>query len=145
MADNLHYSNAQFAATILRVMGTFAPLFVLMMIVSHYHFGTTLEQMNFPFSVPVFFYLTFILGWAFAYNKFYKFPGNQKVLLLGVMIGALIMPVLGGFSLFLFDQIEFPELLKRLPAGLLGTFVGAAMQLYFAVIVLRFFPWRFPF
>lgn len=146
MADSLQYTHARFAVTIMRVMGVFALLFSVLMIGAHYHFGTTLEKMNLAFSIPAFVYLSFIMGWAIAYTKFYKFPANQKVLILGVIIAALIMPIFGGFSHLLSDQIEIAELHGTIPEVLFGSFIGAIMQLYFMVIGLRYiFKRRLPF
>lgn len=146
MTDNAQYSHTGFAATILRVMAAAALFFSTCMIWAHYQLGTTLDQMSLTFFVPAALYLSFVLGWGIAYTKFYRFPANQKVLLLGIAIAALIMRIGGGFSGLLSDQIEITEMLEIVPGMLVGTLVGATMQLYCLVVVLRYvFRWRLPF
>ena len=146
MAKGSQYTHAGFALTTLLVMGFFALLTPVVMILAHYQFGMTVQKSDLSSFIPAFFYLSLIMGWAVAYTKFFRFPENQKILILGVIIAALIMPVFRGMYRLLLGQIEIAELFGRLPEMLLGTSLGAAMQLYFMVIALRYiFRRRLPF
>ena len=90
-------------------------------------------------------YLTFLLGWAVAYASFFRFPERQKILLLGVAIGGVILaatsaviPPRTAVSGEGLGEARFNLL------GFFGGFFGCALQLYFLVIVLRFLPFLRP-
>ena len=143
------FNYAGFAATILRVMGIMALLFTALMFFAVPYVAKTYGKepdIDPFFAIPIFLYLAFIFGWGIAYNKFFRFPANQRVLLSGVGIGSLIVPVLGGIAPMLSGQMTFSDWLAAVPQYLVGSLLGAAMQLYFLVIVLRYvFRFRFPF
>ena len=86
-------------------------------------------------------YLCFLLGWAVAYTQFFRFPERQKVLLLGVAIGGVL---LGATNLLTATVAPQPADARFNPLGLIGGFIGCAMQLYVLVFVLRFLPFLRP-
>lgn len=145
-----NFTPAGFAMTILRVIGFFALLLVFVMTLTYFYFEAAVDKefdANLSLVVPAFLYLSFIGGWAVAYHKYFRFPKNQKVLLLGIGIGALIVPVLIGLFRLSTGEMNFPEVLHVLAEGaILGSALGAAMQMYVLVIVLRYlFRRRLPF
>ena len=86
------------------------------------------------FAIPTALYLAFIGGWAIAYCRSFRFPERQRVLLLGVVIGGLVIPLLTA-SYGLYHSKAVPtDLLMFLAARLFG----AALQLYFLVLCLRY-------
>ena len=135
--------------TLLRVMGVFALLFTVLMIFAYFYIGNQPDKTFDPrlsFSVPAALYLSFIAGWAIGYTKFFRFPENQKLLLLGVVIGAFMVPMTAGPAYLYTGEIDVSELLTRAPEMLLGSLIGAALQLYFFVIALRYvFRIKLPF
>ena len=135
------FTYGRFIKTVLRVIVAFAILFGLLIVYMYYYFGEKEfknTDWNFSFSIPVFLYLSFIMGWAIAYSKYFRFPNQQRVLLLGMGIAALIMPTVAGIGHIVVGQMEISELVTALPEWILGSLIGAAMQLYFMVIVLRY-------
>ena len=143
------FTYSKFAITTLSVMGVFTLLFIGLMIAAYFYIEIQSDKNfgpNFPFSIPAFLYLSFIMGWAVSYTKYFRFPANQKVLLLGVAIGAFVFPTLAGIMHLLSGNIGFSEMLNNMPEALLGSLLGSAMQLYFVVLCFRYIrKFRWPF
>ncbi len=149
MGASHNFTYGKFTITILSVMSAFALLFVFIMILAYLYLDTEIDKktdFNLSFAVPVCLYLSFIAGWAIAYTKYFQFPKNQRVLLVGMAVAALVMPVFVGTERLSTGQMNFSELLSFTPGYLFGGLLGAAIQLYLLVIVLRFvvrFKWPF--
>ncbi len=141
MPNHPAFSYAKFAITVLKVVGVCGLFFIGLLIFAHFYVGPKLDKelnLNLPFAVPVILYLSVIFGWSIAYTKFFRFPQNQKLLLLGIAVGALVVPVLAGLERLSSDQMTVSEMLIALPEFLLGGLLGAAIQLYLLVVVLRY-------
>lgn len=91
-------------------------------------------EIDFSFAIPAALYLSFIAGWGIAYCKSFRFPEGQRVLLLGVVIGGLVIPLLVGPYRVYVGQASLTDALSYLP----GYLIGAAFQLYPLVICLRY-------
>jgi Na+/melibiose symporter-like transporter len=128
----------RFAMNILKLMGSFALIFAVMAIIVNYYFEATLEKSEVVLVISVVIYGLFILGWAMSYTTFFKFPDNQKILLLGIIIAAFIIPVVTGFSGLVSGQIEITKWLITVPIAIIGNLFATAVPMYFLVIVLRY-------
>ena len=122
-------------------LGGFTLLFGMAVFLSPVE-GAGLKPSDLPFLFAGVTYLTFIFTWAMAYTSLYRFPRNQRVLLLGSAIGALGAGGLGlfeagGFSL---EGLRGINLANVMVFYLFGC-VAAAMQLYFLTIAF----WVFSF
>ena len=113
-------------------------MFSVLAFVLDYYLETTLEKFDLVFVISAVIYASFMFGWAISYTTFFKFPDNQEVILFGIIIAALIFPVITGFSGLVSGQIEITKWLSTVPKYLVGNLIGAAAQLYFLVIVLRY-------
>ncbi len=131
----------RFVSAMLSVYRFFTILFGGLLIFAY--FAPPGESLHFDdsfflFIIPGFFYLCFIMAWAFAYSRFFRFPEKQGVLLLGVLIGAtwiVILTVLEGAT----NGQEFSAMLiARLPEFFIGGIIAAGMQLYGMVLFMRY-------
>jgi len=135
------FSRKAFAETLLRSMGKTMLLCAVLMGSTHYALQGALGRdlhVNPAFAVTIVSYLAFVLGWGTAYSRYFRFPGDQKILLGGAAAAAAIVSILGGIIRLAQGQATLAEWLTALPGHLLGSYIGALLQIYLLVAILRY-------
>ncbi len=137
----------RFLSTFVKTAALFLLLFGALLVFAYYQTPTKNTFSNFlnlPFTGFAIPYLVFIASWAIAYGKHIVFPNKQYVLVIGVMIGALGIATMSlGEIAIDSTPTEWKEVLVNFASLYAFGLIGAAMQLYFLVIVLRYLPFNF--
>lgn len=134
-------SSTRFARTALRSTGMVMLVFAVLMGSAHYFLQRAVGRelhVDPIFALTIVLYLAFVFGWGIAYSKHFRFPGDQKILLGGAAGGAAIVSILGGIMRLAQGQTSPAEWLTGLPGHLLGSYLGALLQIYLFVAMLRY-------
>jgi high-affinity Fe2+/Pb2+ permease len=135
------YTRRDFAETVVRMMGTAILALAVLLGATQYFLSSMLGRepdLNPAFAVTAVLYLGFVLAWAIAYSRYFRFPENQKILLTGAGIAAGIASVASGILRLALGQAMIAEVLTGLPEHLLGSVLGALIQIYGLAIGLRY-------
>lgn len=132
---------AEFARTVLRNMGWCVLLLAVAAAALQYILAIWAGRdltVSAGFAVTAVLYLAFIFAWALAYAKYFQFPERQGLLLAGAGIAAAIASLLSGAMRLAYGLASPIEWLADLPGHILGSFLGALLQIYILAVVLRY-------
>ncbi len=82
-------------------------------------------------------YVVFFISWVIAYCDNAIFPGRQDVLIIGVVIGALWIAII-NMTDGNYQNIGFPQDLPGFAVSFGVSLIGAALQIYILVLMLRY-------